>query len=134
MKINGRYGRFTVRPDQQPFYAKRAKRDADQRRQAQAQEAEWLERHKTCANGCGQPVAFYDKIHYALRYSGCCSAECEAEHRAKEAAETERRFREDDCPRCGYPYAAERPQPVTPRERPRHWCGACGTAFYAPDE
>ncbi|WP_247394640.1 hypothetical protein [Ralstonia pseudosolanacearum] len=77
MKLNGRYGPFTPKPGQAPFYRQR------QQRQAAARRAAWLDPHRTCANGCGQSVAFTDSIHYALRYSGCCSAACEAalEHR-----------------------------------------------------
>ncbi|CAH0444143.1 hypothetical protein LMG10661_00677 [Ralstonia syzygii subsp. syzygii] len=79
MKINGRYGPFSPKPDQAPYYRKRQRRQEATRRQQTAERAAWLNKHRTCANGCGRPVAFYDQIHYALRYSGCCSAECEAE-------------------------------------------------------
>lgn len=48
--------------------------------------AAWLEKHSACANGCGKPVAFYDNINYALRFSGCCSAECEAAMQAIDPA------------------------------------------------
>ncbi|WP_374515967.1 hypothetical protein [Niveibacterium sp.] len=79
MKIAGRYGRFKPKAHQSDFYAKRAKREAQVRREAAGSLSAWLAHHQTCANGCGQPVAFYDNIHYALRYSGCCSAQCEQE-------------------------------------------------------
>lgn len=73
MKVYGRYGSFTPKPQQAGYYAKRAKRQ-QQERQARAVSLQaWLERHKSCANGCGQPVAFYDTIHYSLRYGGCGS-------------------------------------------------------------
>ena len=78
MNVLGRYGFFTPRPDQAPFYAKREKRRQQQQREAVQAQAEWLKKHQACANGCGKPVAFYDTVHYTLRYSGCCSAECEA--------------------------------------------------------
>jgi len=78
MKVRGRYGLFTPRADQAAIYAKRAQRQQQQARARSAATAAWLEKHKTCANGCGQPVAFYDTTHYCLRHNGCCSAECEA--------------------------------------------------------
>lgn len=78
MKVYGRYGSFTPKPQQLPYYAKRARRQQQQRQERAASLQEWLARHKSCANGCGQPVAFYDNIHYSLQYGGCCSAECEA--------------------------------------------------------
>lgn len=78
MKIHGRYGPFTPQPGQAPFYRQRQQRQAAVRRTQAAQRAAWLDPHRTYANGCGQPVAFTDTIHYALRYSGCGSAACEA--------------------------------------------------------
>ncbi len=87
MKVYGRYGRLTPKPQQAGYYAKRAKRQ-QQERQARAVSLQaWLERHKSCANGCGQPVAFYDTIHYSLRYGGCCSPECEAALAAQREAQ-----------------------------------------------
>ncbi|MFC4523639.1 hypothetical protein [Cupriavidus pinatubonensis] len=86
MKINGRYGRFTPRTSQQPYYAKRAKREQRAQLEAAARLRDWLDKHNTCANGCGQPVAFYDTIHYTLRHSGCCSSECEAAWLARSEA------------------------------------------------
>lgn len=77
MKVNGRYGLFTPRQNQAASYAKRAKREAEQRKARAVQLAAWLDKHKSCAAGCGKPVAFYDQIHYGLRFGGCCSAECE---------------------------------------------------------
>lgn len=84
MKVNGRYGSFKPKPHQVDYYAGRAKRQAQERQGRAALLHAWLEKHKTCANGCGQPVAFYDTIHYTLRYSGCCSPECEAAMQAKQ--------------------------------------------------
>ena len=89
MKVSGRYGTFTPKPHQAGYYAKRAQRQ-QQQRQAQATSLRaWLEQHKSCANSCGQPVAFYDTINYSLRYSGCCSPECES---VLEARLTEKAF------------------------------------------
>lgn len=79
-QIIGRYGRFTPKPYQAAFYAPRAKRQAAQRRQRATQLSAWLDKHRACANGCGQPVAFYDTVHYALKHSGCCSSQCEQAH------------------------------------------------------
>lgn len=83
MKVTGRYGTFTPRLDQAAFYAKRAKKQKERQAEAARSLAAWLERHKSCANGCGKPVAFYDTVHYSLKHGGCCSAECEAELRAR---------------------------------------------------
>ncbi len=85
MKISGRYGSFKPKPHQAAFYAKRAKRQQQERQERAASLRAWLEQHKSCANGCGQPVAFYDTIHYSLRYSGCCSPECEAALNARQS-------------------------------------------------
>ncbi len=85
MKVSGRFGSFRPKPHQKAFYAQRAKREASQQRLASSSLEAWLERHKTCANGCGKPVAFYDTFHYALRFSGCCSAECEQQWEARNA-------------------------------------------------
>lgn len=87
MKVLGRYGFFTPRPDQAPFYAKREKKRQQQQREAVQAQAEWLAKHKECANGCGKPVAFYDTVHYALMYSGCCSTECEEAMKDKTPSE-----------------------------------------------
>ena len=89
MKINGRYGPFTPKPEQAPYYRKRQRRQEAARREQVAQRAAWLDKHRSCANGCGQPVAFYDTIHYALRYSGCCSPECEDEMEQRDRASRE---------------------------------------------
>lgn len=82
MKVQGRYGTFTPRPDQAPIYAKRAKAQKKKRAEAARSLAAWLELHKRCANGCGKPAAFYDTVHYGLKHGGCCSAECEAARNA----------------------------------------------------
>jgi len=78
MKVSGRYGSFTPKPHQAGYYAKRAKRQQQQRHERAASLRAWLDQHKSCVNGCGQPVAFYDTINYALQYSGCCSREWES--------------------------------------------------------
>lgn len=83
MKISGRYGTFTPRPDQAPYYAKRAKAQKAKRAAVQRALAEHLAMHRTCANGCGKAVAFYDTVNYALKHGGCCSAVCEAELRKR---------------------------------------------------
>jgi len=82
VKVSGRYGTFTPRPDQAGFYAKRARKQKQQRADAARSLAAWLDQHKTCANGCGKPVAFWDTVHYSLKHGGCCSAECEAARNA----------------------------------------------------
>lgn len=74
-KIYGRWGAYEART---PEEKSRARRQEQKRQAARASLGAWLEKHKTCANGCGRPVAFYDTIHYALKYSGCCSPECES--------------------------------------------------------
>lgn len=76
--INGRYGPFQPRRDQAAFYKRRQQAEAMTRREAAAARAAWLDKHKTCATGCGQPVAFHDPVHLALKHSGCCSAQCES--------------------------------------------------------
>ena len=78
-KVKGRYGMFTPRPDQAAFYAERAEAQRRQRTQAQRSLEGWLNRHRCCANGCGQEVAFYDRVHFSLKHSGCCSQECETQ-------------------------------------------------------
>lgn len=80
MRVNGRYGSFTVKPNQVSFYAKRAKAQQNATRRNYVNLLAWLEQHKNCANGCGKPVAFHDNIYYALMHGGCCSAECEIAH------------------------------------------------------
>lgn len=89
MKVFGRYGSFRPKPQQAGIYMKRAKHQQQARQVRAVSLQAWLERHRSCANGCGQPVVFYDTIHYCLRYDGCCSPECEAaleERRAEERA------------------------------------------------
>lgn len=76
MRVKGRFGWFTPKPAQVPFYSRRAAAQGRARRAAAAALAAWLEKHSTCANGCGRPVAFYDTVHYCLLFDGCCSAEC----------------------------------------------------------
>ncbi|CAE6967649.1 hypothetical protein [Paraburkholderia domus] len=86
MKINGRYGRFTVPKEQRQNYRKTYERQLGIARQKTAERAAWLNKHQTCADGCGRPVAFYDEIRYALRFMGCCSAECDASMKARHEA------------------------------------------------
>jgi hypothetical protein len=91
MKVYGRFGAFTPRPDQVPYYAKRAKAQAKKRATAQRNLAEWLHKYSSCINGCGKPVAFWDEIHYGLKHSGCCSPECEADYLRRQQAERAQR-------------------------------------------
>lgn len=79
MKVQGRYGTFTPRPSQADFYAKRSKKQRQKSTDAVRSLKNWLDKHQSCANGCGKPVSFYDTVYYALKHGGCCSAECEAE-------------------------------------------------------
>ena len=50
MKINGRYGPFTPKPEQAPYYRKRQRRQEAARREQVAQRAAWLDKHRSCAN------------------------------------------------------------------------------------
>ena len=93
MKVYGRYGSFTPKPHQAGYYAKRTKRQQQEREARAASLRTWLELHQSCANGCGQPVAFYDTIHYSLRYGGCCSPECEASLRKRRESQEVTRSR-----------------------------------------
>lgn len=70
------YGRYGPYKPKTPADKAKAHRQAAARQQAQQQRLDWLVQHRTCLNGCGKPVAFFDEIHYALRYSGCCSEAC----------------------------------------------------------
>lgn len=71
-KLNGRWGEYEPKT---PADKARARKQASERQQSQLQAREFLEKHKNCANGCGQPAAFYDD-YIALKYAGCCSDEC----------------------------------------------------------
>lgn len=84
MKVNGLYGRFTPRPAQVAAYRRRAAAQVTANMQRSEALIAWLEKHKSCSNGCGNDVAFYDTVHYALMHSGCCSAECESDLRSRE--------------------------------------------------
>lgn len=72
----GRYGTYKPRSDVERA---RARKQAQGRSEVAASRAAWLQKHQFCANGCGRPTAFWDTIHYSLRYSGACSAECQTE-------------------------------------------------------
>ncbi len=76
----GRYGPYKPRTPAEK--AKASKQQAEARRRGQQRQT-WLERHSTCLNGCGKPVAFWDEVNLSLRYSGCCSAECESSYQAR---------------------------------------------------
>ncbi|WP_304350821.1 hypothetical protein [Comamonas testosteroni] len=81
-KLFGRWGAYTPKTPEDRAKARRLeeKRKAD----LLAQQA-WLDKHKTCANGCGAAVAFWeDSPGYSLRYSGCCSSECEQAMKLRE--------------------------------------------------
>ena len=79
--LNGRFGPYKPRT---PAERAKARKQAQEARLAAIRRQDWLSRHSTCLNGCGQPVAFYDEVHLSLRYGGCCSAACEESYRAKE--------------------------------------------------
>ena len=83
----GRYGPYKPRT---PAEKVKARQQAEARRQAQQRRQAWLERYSTCLNGCGKPVAFWDETHLSLRYSGCCSPECESAHSAASNDENEK--------------------------------------------
>lgn len=79
--LHGRFGGYKPRNPEERGLARR--QNLAKRAEA-ARVAAWLDKHRACANGCGQPVAFWDNIHHALRFSGCCSADCEAVLQARE--------------------------------------------------
>lgn len=80
MQLFGRFGSYTPRT---PAEKKRARELAAKRRLLQAQIADFLDKHKECKNGCGQPPAWHDGGQ-SLRYGGCCSEQCLAEWRDKQ--------------------------------------------------
>ncbi len=74
-KLMGRWGPYDPKT---PEDKKKAQGQAQKRRESQAARQAWLDKHKSCANGCGKPVAFYeDSPSLALKHGGCCSRECE---------------------------------------------------------
>jgi DNA invertase Pin-like site-specific DNA recombinase len=74
-KLNGRWGPYDPKT---PGDKAKARKQASERRQSQAQARDFLDKHKSCANGCGQPVAFYDDSPVlSLKYGGCCSDACQ---------------------------------------------------------
>ncbi len=80
--LNGRFGPYKPRT---PAERAKARKQAQEARLAAIQRQDWLSRHSTCLNGCGEPVAFYDEVYLSLRYGGCCSAACEESYRTKDA-------------------------------------------------
>jgi len=74
-KLNGRWGPYEPKT---PTEKAKARKQTSKRQQDQARTSAFLERHKSCANGCGRAVAFWeDSPVLSLKYSGCCSKECE---------------------------------------------------------
>lgn len=80
------WGRFGPYKPRTPAERSKARKQAQERAQQALQRAQWLEKHKACLNGCGAPVAFYDDQYLGLRYSGCCSAECELSYLGRDDA------------------------------------------------
>lgn len=79
--LSGRYG---LHQPKTPSDRAKARKQAAQASEARLQRQDWLDKHSTCANGCGKPVAFWDETYLSLRHNGCCSAECEAIHEARQ--------------------------------------------------
>ena len=78
-KLNGRWGPYEPKT---PGDKAKARKQAAERKQTQAQARVWLDKHKDCANGCGRPAAFYEDTPVpVLKYGGCCSAECQESER-----------------------------------------------------
>ena len=74
-QLIGRWGPYDSKT---PEDKKKARIQAQKRRESQAMQQAWLDKHKSCANGCGKPVAFYtDSPSLSLKHGGCCSLECE---------------------------------------------------------
>lgn len=74
-QLIGRWGPYDPKT---PEDKKKARIQAQKRRESQAMQQAWLDKHKSCANGCGKPVAFYtDSPSLSLKHGGCCSLECE---------------------------------------------------------
>lgn len=74
-QLIGRWGPYNPKT---PEDKKKARIQAQKRRESQAMQQAWLDKHKSCANGCGKPVAFYtDSPSLSLKHGGCCSLECE---------------------------------------------------------
>lgn len=73
-QLIGRWGPYDPKT---PEDKKKARIQAQKRRESQAMQQAWLDKHKSCMNGCGKPVAFYkDSPSLALKHGGCCSLEC----------------------------------------------------------
>ena len=74
-KLNGRWGPYEPKT---PADKAKARKQAGERRQSQAQARAFLDKHKSCAAGCGRPVAFYeDSPVPSLKHGGYCSEECQ---------------------------------------------------------
>ena len=74
-QLIGRWGPYDPKT---PEDKKKARIQAQKRRESQAMQQAWLDKHKSYANGCGKPVAFYtDSPSLSLKHGGCCSLECE---------------------------------------------------------
>jgi DNA invertase Pin-like site-specific DNA recombinase len=72
-QLIGRWGPYDPKT---PEDKKKARIQAQKRRESQAMQQAWLDKHKRCANGCGKPVAFYtDSPSLSLKHGGCCSLE-----------------------------------------------------------
>ncbi len=84
-KLNGRWGPYEPKT---PGDKAKARKKTSERRQSQAQAHDFMDKHKTCANGCGQPVAFYDDSQVpTLKYGGCCSDACQQSLDAKASSQ-----------------------------------------------
>ena len=55
--LMGRWGPYDAKT---PEDKKKARGQAQKRRERQTAQQAWLDKHKSCANGCGKPVAFYE--------------------------------------------------------------------------
>lgn len=75
LALKGRFGYYAPR---NPEERAKARRQESTRQASAANAAAWLERNRWCKNGCGKPAAMYEGPYPSLRFSGCCSRECEA--------------------------------------------------------
>lgn len=82
--LKGRYGYYAPRNPQERL---RARNLEATRKKLHAAELDWREKHRWCANGCGQETAFYEGLYPSLRFGGCCSEACQ---RARDALTPER--------------------------------------------
>lgn len=73
-KLKGRWGPYEPKT---PGDKAKARKQAGERKQRQAQELAWLDKNKNCANDCGRPAAFYEDTPVpVLKFGGYCSPEC----------------------------------------------------------